>query len=76
MDDARHVSSTIGGGVVREKEIVTCKYCGEQEYYMDMRWLSGKEMCRDCYKNEYEDRTGKLYEWDDLDGGRPKKEVE
>ncbi len=58
---------------MREKEVVSCKYCGEKEYYMDMRWLNGKQMCRDCYKNEYEEKTGELYEWDDLDGDRPNK---
>lgn len=56
---------------MKDKEVVSCKYCGEKEYYMDMRWLNGKQMCRDCYKDEYEDMTGKLYEWDDLDGNRP-----
>lgn len=51
--------------------IVICKYCGKPEYYGEMRWLSGKCCCRDCYKADYEDSTGKLYTWDDLDGKRP-----
>lgn len=48
-----------------------CKQCGELEYYGEMRWLSGKCVCRDCYKKEYELQYGKPYEWDDLDGPRP-----
>jgi len=56
------------------KEIVKCKYCGNLEYYGEMRWLSGKYCCRDCYRKEYEDKYNKLYEWEDLDGPRPKKE--
>lgn len=56
---------------ILNKEVVNCKYCREKEYYMNMRWLNGKQMCRDCYKNEYENTTGELYEWDDLEGDRP-----
>lgn len=56
------------------KRIVICKYCGKPEYYGEMRWLSGKCTCRDCYKADYEDKTGKLYKWDDLDGKRPTME--
>lgn len=54
-------------------EIVKCKYCDRLEYYGKMRWLSGKCTCRECYKEDYETRTGKLYTWDDLDGVRPTK---
>ena len=53
-------------------EVVICKYCRKKEYYFSMRWLNGKELCRSCYKKEYEDFTGDLYEWNDLDGFRPK----
>lgn len=53
------------------KRIVRCKYCNRLEYYGEMRWLSGKCCCRDCYKEDYETQTGKLYTWDDLDGKRP-----
>lgn len=55
-----------------ENEVVICKYCRKKEYYFSMRWLNGKELCRSCYKKEYEDFTGDLYEWNDLDGFRPK----
>lgn len=58
---------------MRDKEVVSCKYCRGKEYYMDMRWLSGKQMCRDCYREEYENTTGELYKWNDLDGDRPNK---
>lgn len=51
-------------------EIVICKYCGRPEYWGEMRWLSGKCCCRDCYKEDYE-KTGKVYIWSDLDGKRP-----
>lgn len=39
-----------------------------------MRWLSGRCVCRDCYKADYETQTGKVYEWNDLDGKRPTRE--
>ena len=55
-------------------EIVICKYCGKPEYYGEMRWLSGKCCCRNCYKADYEDKTEKVYEWDDLNGPRPTME--
>lgn len=51
--------------------IVLCKQCGKPEYYGEMRWISGAMICRDCYKSHYEKSTGKLYEWDDLNGKRP-----
>jgi len=54
--------------------IVKCKYCGRYEYYGDMRWLSGRCTCRDCYKADYETNYNKLYTWNDLDGKRPTKE--
>lgn len=38
-----------------------------------MRWLSGKCCCRDCYKIDYENATEKPYEWDDLNGERPRE---
>lgn len=53
------------------KEIVICKHCRKHEYWGEMRWNDGKEMCRDCYKNDYKNRTGKIYHWNDLDGKRP-----
>ncbi len=56
------------------KRIVICKYCGKPEYYGEMRWLSGKCMCRTCYKADYEERHGKLYIGNDLDGKRPTME--
>lgn len=52
-------------------EIVICKHCERPEYYGEMRWLNGKSCCRECYRSDYENRTGKLYEWDDLDGEVP-----
>ena len=54
--------------------IIICKYCNKPEYYGEMRWLSGKCCCRDCYKADYESSTGKPYTWDDLDGKRPTME--
>jgi hypothetical protein len=39
-----------------------------------MRWLNGKCCCRACYRADYESRTGKPYEWDDLDGKVPTME--
>lgn len=53
------------------KEIVKCKYCDEYEYYGEMRWLSGRCSCRNCYKSFWEDSNNKTYSWDDLDGNRP-----
>ena len=54
------------------KEIVKCKYCNRLEYYGEFRWLSGKQLCRSCYKAEWEHENKKPYIWDDLDGERPK----
>ncbi len=56
------------------KRIVICKYCGRPEFWGDMRWLSGRCTCRDCYKAECEAQSGKPYAWDDLDGPRPTRE--
>ena len=53
------------------KKIVLCKLCGRPEYNGEMRWLSGKCMCRDCYRDYYETQSGKPYEWNDLEGQRP-----
>ncbi|MDO4305793.1 MAG: hypothetical protein Q4C77_03085 [Eubacteriales bacterium] len=56
------------------KKIEICKSCGRPEYWGDMRWLSGRCVCRDCYRADYESQTGKIYVWDDLDGKRPTRE--
>ena len=55
-------------------KIVICKHCGSPEYYGEMRWLNGKCSCRACYRRDYEDRTGKHYAWDDLNGIVPTME--
>ena len=52
-------------------EIVICKECKKPEYWGEMRWLSGRCVCRDCYKANYEQETKEPYTWDDLDGKRP-----
>ena len=31
-------------------KIVICKQCGRPEYWGEMRWLSGKCTCRNCYR--------------------------
>ena len=48
-------------------EIVICKECKKPEYWGEMRWLSGRCVCRDCYKANYEQETKEPYTWDDLD---------
>lgn len=55
-------------------KIVICKRCKKPEYWGEMRWISGMQICRDCYKAEYERENGDLYIWNDLDGKRPAKE--
>lgn len=55
------------------QRVVRCNQCGKPEYWGSIRWLSGRNMCRRCYKADYEDRTGKVYEWDDLDGPFPEE---
>jgi len=52
-------------------EVVVCKYCGRKEFWGRMMWLSGKNLCRRCYKADYTKETGKPYVWDDLDGPEP-----
>lgn len=56
-------------------EIVKCKHCGRFDFYGEMRWQSGRCMCRACYREDYERTTGKLYEWDDLSGPHPSAEA-
>ena len=53
------------------KKIVICKKCKEYEYYGKMRWIDGKEICRACYKSDYEHKYNKTYKWNDLDGCIP-----
>lgn len=52
-------------------KIVICKQCGKPEYWGEMRWLSGRCTCRNCYKANWQDENHCLYTWDDLDGKRP-----
>lgn len=49
-------------------KIVICKQCGKPEYWGEMRWLSGRCTCRNCYKANWQDENHCLYTWDDLDG--------
>ena len=49
-------------------ELIVCKHCGRPEWWGRMIWLSGRCMCRKCYKEDYERTHGKPYTWDDLDG--------
>ena len=59
------------GGMTLNDEIVICKECKKPGYWGKMRWLSGRCVCRDCYKANYEQETKGPYTWDDLDGKRP-----
>lgn len=54
--------------------IVICKECRKPEYWGEMRWLSGRCTCRNCYRVNWERENGKPYVWDDLDGQRPTME--
>lgn len=56
------------------RRIIICKHCGKPEYYGEMRWLSGRYSCRNCYKSQWQDENHKLYSWNDLDGKRPTME--
>ena len=58
------------------KRAVRCKYCNKLEYYGEFRWLTGKMLCRNCYKAEWEHENKRLYIWDDLDGERPKENAD
>ena len=29
--------------------VVRCKRCGNCEYWGQIHWLNGKDICRDCY---------------------------
>ena len=55
-------------------EIVRCKYCGGYEYWGEIRWLNGRNLCRSCYKKAYRKEYGKKYRGGDLDGPRPRAE--
>ena len=50
------------GGMTLNDEIVICKECKKPEYWGKMRWLSGRCVCRDCYKANYEQDLDK-YEY-------------
>ena len=55
-------------------KIKQCK-CGNYEYEEKMRWLSGNELCRNCYKERWcviHDRTH--YPYNDLNGDTPTQE--
>ncbi len=71
-----NIQTNQGGRVMSEidKTIVVCKYCGRHEYYGEMRWFSGKCSCRACYRSDFENRTGRHYEWNDLDGSVPTRQ--
>ncbi len=56
------------------KKIVICRHCGRPDYWGQFRWLSGRCMCRACYRKDYEKRFNRLYEWDDLTGHVPTME--
>ncbi len=55
------------------KNVVTCNKCNQLEYYLEMRWFNGHEMCRSCYRKTWERETGETYRWDDLDGEVPEE---
>lgn len=55
-------------------KIVICKQCGNPEYWGEMRWLSGKCTCRNCYQANWQDENHRIYEWNDLNGKRPTME--
>ncbi|MBS6708959.1 MAG: hypothetical protein KH280_07950 [Blautia sp.] len=57
--------------MINMDKIVICKQCNRPEYWGEMRWLSGKCTCRNCYRANWQDENKALYEWDDLDGPRP-----
>jgi len=52
-------------------KVIKCKYCNQLEYWGEFRWLSGKMLCRACYKKAYEIEYKEPYRWHDLDGARP-----
>lgn len=58
------------------KIVQKCKHCGNLEFWDEFRWLNGKQLCRNCYKKEYEHTYDKLYRWNDLEGPRPQKGVD
>lgn len=49
-------------------KVIICKYCGQPEYWGEFRWLSGRMLCRCCYKTAYEKEYNEPYIWDDLEG--------
>ena len=57
------------------KRVIKCKYCNKPEYYGEFRWLNGRQLCRSCYRVEYEHEYKEPYKWDDLDGERPSMEL-
>ena len=48
-------------------EIITCKYCGNKEYYGKMTWINGHCECRSCYRRDYFVVHKTPYTWNDKD---------
>ena len=48
-------------------EIIICRHCGEKEYRGEFIWLNGLCMCRECYKQRFEQIHGYRYKWNDKD---------
>jgi len=46
-------------------KIQQCKHCGLYDYWGEFRWKNGQELCRRCYKAEWEQRNGHMYKWND-----------
>lgn len=53
------------------KKIVRCGICGGLEYWGEMRWRLGFQLCRKCYRDAYNAEHGEPYQWNDLDGPVP-----
>ena len=60
--------------VMVEQEIVLCKLCSKPDYAAELRSVFGGPVCRDCYRNIFEDLVRDFYRGNDLDGPRPTME--
>ena len=59
---------------MEEQEIVLCRLCGKPEYAAEQRRALGDPVCRNCYREIYEDIVRDFYRNNDLDGPRPTME--
>lgn len=50
------------GYVLKMKDVVICPECGREEYYGQIHWRNGRQMCRYCIYERWKADTN--YQWE------------